>query len=100
MDIDKLIDALSNTGTLQSIQKKRITTSELPATLYIKLLIASMATKKSISACISTALETYTMRNEEKHFNEVKMLAAAAGKELEVYLAEQIAARLTEKNPG
>jgi hypothetical protein len=40
------------------------------------------------------------MRNEEKHFNEVKMLAAAAGKELEVYLAEQIAARLTEKNPG
>ncbi|PMB04256.1 hypothetical protein CEN49_21190 [Fischerella thermalis CCMEE 5273] len=51
------------------------------------------------SACISTALETYTMRNQEKHFNEVKMQAAAAGKELEVYLAEQIAARLTEKNP-
>jgi len=39
------------------------------------------------------------MRNQEKHFNEVKMQAAAAGKELEVYLAEQIAARLTEKNP-
>ncbi|KYC42016.1 hypothetical protein WA1_18605 [Scytonema hofmannii PCC 7110] len=99
MDIDKLIEALSNAGIIQPIQKKRITTSELPATLYIKMLIASMATKKSLSACISTAMETYTIRNEEKHFNEIKMQAAATGKELEAYLAEQIAAKLAEKNP-
>ncbi|NEQ23788.1 MAG: hypothetical protein F6K28_32535, partial [Microcoleus sp. SIO2G3] len=59
----------------------------------------SLATKNGLSSCISTALETYTMRNEEKHLNEIKMQAAAAGKEIEVYLAEQIAARLTEKNP-
>ncbi|MBO3464142.1 MAG: hypothetical protein KME33_38840, partial [Aetokthonos hydrillicola CCALA 1050] len=63
MNIDKLIEELSNAGILEVIQKKRMTTSELPASLYIKLLIASIATKKGASNCISTALETYCMRN-------------------------------------
>ncbi|MDR9893266.1 hypothetical protein G7B40_001525 [Aetokthonos hydrillicola Thurmond2011] len=100
MNIDKLIEELSNAGILEVIQKKRMTTSELPASLYIKLLIASIATKKGASNCISTALETYCMRNEEKHLNEIKLQAAAAGKELEVYLVEAIATRLKSKDEG
>ena len=99
MDIDRLVEELSNAGILETVQKKRITTSELPASLYIKLLIASLATKKGASNCVSTALETYCMRNSEKHLDEIKLQAAAAGKELEVYLAEAIAARI-KSNTG
>jgi hypothetical protein len=98
MDIEKLIEALKAKSILQPIQTKRITTTELPAHLYIRLIIASMATKKSSTACLSTAIETYCMRNEEKHLNEIRLQAAAAGKEIEEYLAEEIAQRLQSKS--
>ncbi|BDA74416.1 hypothetical protein CAL7716_085820 [Calothrix sp. PCC 7716] len=94
IDIDKLIEALVNAGVLNEIQSKRLSTTELPAQLYLRLVIASMATKKSITNCASTALETYTMKNEEKHMTEIKLQAAAAEMPVEEYLAAEIARRL------
>ncbi|MBW4668403.1 MAG: hypothetical protein KME60_13495 [Cyanomargarita calcarea GSE-NOS-MK-12-04C] len=94
MDIDKLIEALQSVGGLEEIQSKRISTTELPAQLYLRMVIASLATKKSITNCTSTALETYTIRNEEKHLAEIKLQAAAAGMGIEDYLADALAKRL------
>lgn len=97
MDIEKLIEYLVEAGILVEIQNKRITSTELPAQLYLRLQIASLATKKSATACLSTALETYCMRNEIKHLDEIRLQAAATGKGVEEYLAEAIAARLSKK---
>jgi hypothetical protein len=94
IDIDKLIDALNEVSALQAVQNKKIYTNEIPAQLYIRMVIASLATKKSITNCMSTALETYTMRNEEKHYSELKLQAAAAEMEVETYLAQELAKRL------
>lgn len=94
MDIDKLIEALRKEGVLGDVQVKRLTTTELPAQLYVRLIVASLATKKSIGAIMGTALETYTMRNADKHLDEIKLQAAAASMELEEYLADAIARRL------
>ncbi|MFN6474363.1 MAG: hypothetical protein RMY36_032420 [Nostoc sp. SerVER01] len=98
MDIDKLIEALKQRGIINEIIDKRPGVPKLPAHLYVRLIIASMATRKDISACISTALETYTMRNGDKHLDEVKIQAAAADKELEEYLVDEIAQRLQKKS--
>lgn len=94
IDVDKLIEAFKETGGLAEIQNKRIYTTELPSQLYLRMVIASLATKKSVTNCTSTALETYTMRNEEKHMAEIKLQAAAAGMVVEEYLADAIAKRL------
>lgn len=94
IDIDKLIQALQETGGLQEIQSKRLSTTELPAQLYLRMVIASLATKKSVTNCMGTALETYTIRNEDKHMAEIKLQAAAAGMAIEEYLADAIAKRL------
>lgn len=94
VDVDKLIEALKQRGIINEIIDKRPGVPKLPAQLYVRLIMASMATNKDMSACISTALETYTMRNADKHLDEIKIQAAAANKELEEYLAEIIAARL------
>ncbi|MBW4677688.1 MAG: hypothetical protein KME52_27920 [Desmonostoc geniculatum HA4340-LM1] len=97
MDIDKLIEALKQRGIIKEIIDKRPGVPKLPAQLYVRLIVASLATRKDISACISTALETYTMRNADKHFDEIKIQAAAAGIEPEEYLADEIVQRL-QKN--
>ncbi|MCC2692867.1 hypothetical protein [Nodularia sp. LEGE 04288] len=97
MDIDKLIQALQERGVISEIIDKRPGVPKLPAQLYVQLIVASLATRKDISACISTALETYVMRNADKHLNEIKYQAAAADKELEQYLADAIASRLQNK---
>lgn len=94
IDIDKLIEALQKTGVLSEIQSKRLSTTELPAQVYLRMVIASMATKKSVTNCLSTAMETYTMRNEEKHMTEIKLQAAAEGITIEEYLAAELARRL------
>jgi len=98
VDIDKLIEVLKQRGIITEIIDKRPGVPKLPAQLYLRLVIASLATRKDISACISTALETYTMRNAEKHLDEIKIQAAAVDKEPEEYLADAIAARLGKKS--
>lgn len=98
VDTDKLIEALKERGIINEIIDKRPGVSKLPALLYLRLTIASLATRKDISACISTALETYTMRNADKHLDEIKIQAAAAGKEIEEYLADAIAAKLKKSD--
>ncbi len=99
MDIDKLIEELKKQGIIKDVIDKRPGVPKLPAQLYIRLIMASIATNKDMSACISTALETYTIRNADKHLDEIKIKAAAADKELEKYLVEAIAARLQNKYP-
>jgi hypothetical protein len=94
MDIDKLIELLKGKGLLDKLQGKRLTTQEMPGTLYIKLIMASEATRKPLNGCISTALETYTMRNEEKHLSECRMRAAAEGLGLEEWLMSVIEKRV------
>lgn len=93
MDIDKLIEALQQNQVLNATQSKRLTTTELPARVYIGLIVASLATKKSITNCLSTAIETYLIRNKEKHLEEIKLQASAQGISVEEYLARVIAAR-------
>jgi predicted DNA binding CopG/RHH family protein len=88
LDIEKLTELLKEYDLLEKIQGKRLTTQETPGILYIKLVLASEATRKPLSACISTALETYTMRNEEKHLDECRLKAAAEGLPLEEWLAK------------
>lgn len=87
MDIDKLIEELERLDLLRKIQDKRFQTTEVPARLFLKMFMASLATRKSLNNCISTALETYTMRNSEKHLEEIKLQAANAGMEIEAYVA-------------
>lgn len=94
MDIDKLIELLKERGVISQILDKRPGVPKLPAQLYLRLVIASLATKKDISACISTALETYTMRNADKHLDEIKIQSAAADMTVEEYLVDAIAQRL------
>jgi hypothetical protein len=94
MNIDRLIELLKEKGLFQKLSGKRLTTQELPISVYIRLMIASEATKKPLNGCIATALETYCMRNEEKHFNECKLRAAAEDKELEEWVVEAISLRL------
>lgn len=81
------------------LQKKRITTSSLPMTTYIDLTKASIATGESLGAIVRIAIDEYCDLYFQEHLTEMRIQAAAAGKELEVYLAEQITATLTEKNP-
>jgi hypothetical protein len=95
MDIDKLIEALKQEGILEEIQSKRLTTTELPARVYVGLTIASLATKKSVTNCLSTAIETYLIRNKEKHFEEIKLQAAAQDVSVEEYLVRVIATRIS-----
>lgn len=95
-NIDKLIEALKFRDCLEKVVGKRPGVPRLPAQLYLRLMVASIATEKDIATCISTALEVYTMKNQEKHFDEIKIKAAAAGKTLEDYLADEIADRLSK----
>jgi hypothetical protein len=97
VNIDKLIQALKERGVISEIIDKRPGVPKLPAQLYVQMIIASLATKKDISACISSAIETYVTQNADKHFKEIKYQAAAADKELEQYLADAIASRLQGK---
>lgn len=94
MNIEKLIEELIKQGVIKDVVDKRPGVPKLPAQLYIRLIMASLATNKDMSACISTALETYTMRNAEKHLDEIKIQAAAAGETVEEYLSKAIATRL------
>ncbi|MCC5636289.1 GIY-YIG nuclease family protein [Nostoc sp. CHAB 5844] len=94
LNFDKLIKGFKEHKVLDALIDKRPGVPKLPAQLYLRLVIASLAAKKDISACISTALETYTMRNEEKHLNEIKIQAAAADVTVEEYLVDAIAQRL------
>ncbi|MBW4598973.1 MAG: hypothetical protein KME29_04995 [Calothrix sp. FI2-JRJ7] len=93
-NLDKLIESLKFRDALDKIIDKRPGVSRLPAQLYLRLIVASIATNKDISGVISTALETYAMRNEQKHFDEIKIKAAAAGMELEEFLAEEVVRRI------
>ncbi|MEJ1932141.1 hypothetical protein WDZ92_18040, partial [Nostoc sp. NIES-2111] len=90
MDVEKLIEELNNAGILEEIQHKRVTTSEMPATLYVGLMAASISSKKNLSNVIATALENYVTTNQQKHFDELQLQAAGAGKTLEQYLVEEI----------
>lgn len=94
IDIDKLIELLNHQGLLDKIQGKRLTTQEIPGSLYIKLVAASEATRKPLNGCIATALETYCIRNEDKHLSECKMRAAAEGLSVEEWLANTIKKRI------
>lgn len=89
-NLSKLIEALKFRDVLDKVIDKRLGMPRLPAQLYLRLIVASIATNKEISNCVSTALETYCIRNEEKHFDEIKIKAAAAGVELEEFLAEEV----------
>ncbi|NDJ26068.1 hypothetical protein GS682_31715 [Nostoc sp. B(2019)] len=97
MDIDKLIQALQKRGVINEIIDKRPGVPKLPAQLYVQLIIASLATKKDISACINVALESYVIQNADKHLDEIKFQAAAANQEVEQYLADAIASRFQGK---
>ena len=94
MDVDKLIELLQEKKMLNKIIGKRPGVPKLPAQLYLRLVLASVATEKDMSACISTALETYTMRNFDKHFAELKIKAAAIGKTPEEFLIDIVCERL------
>lgn len=97
MNLDKLIELLKERGVISQILDKRPGVPKLPAQLYLRLVIASLATRKDIGACISTALETYTMRNADKHLDEIKIQAAAADMTVEEYLVDAIAQRIQKK---
>lgn len=94
MDIEQLIEKLSNKNLIRLVGTKRLTSQELPAILYIRMLIASFATKKSIGNCIATALETYCIRNHDKHMDEMKLQAAAKNISVEDYVAELIQSKI------
>ncbi len=96
MDIDKLIEILKQRGVVAEIIDKRPGVPKLPAQLYLRLIIASLATRKDISSCISTALETYAIRNAEKHLDEIKIQASAVNKEVEEYLVDAIVDRINK----
>ncbi|BCL39817.1 hypothetical protein NSMS1_62640 (plasmid) [Nostoc sp. MS1] len=98
VDVEHLIEQLNRAGILEEIQRKRVTTSEMPATLYISLMAASIATKKNLSTVIACAVESYITSNQQKHFDELQLQAAGAGKTLEQYLVEEIVKRLKTKN--
>ena len=97
-DIEELIKQLQDKGVLDKIVGKRPGVPKLPAQLYLRLIVASIATEKDMSACISTALETYTMRNENKHFDEIRLKAAACGKTVEEFIAWEVGERLNKRN--
>ncbi|NES17909.1 MAG: hypothetical protein F6K41_03055 [Symploca sp. SIO3E6] len=94
MDFDKLINCLSEKGILKELDGKRMTTNEMPSLLYLRLIIAGLATNKSRTNCMMTALETYTMRNAEKHLSECKLKAKIDGMELEEWLCDRISKQL------
>jgi hypothetical protein len=93
-NIDKLLQILQEKGLLERLSNKRINSPFLPATLYMKLLMAAIATNKPLSSVLSTALETYVMRNEEKHLGELKAIATRSGLDLEEAIALEIEKRL------
>lgn len=93
VDWDKLIELLAEKNLLGKLQGKRPGVPKLPALLYIRLIMASLATEKEISSCITTALETYIIRNEEKHFTEIKIKAIQKGVSVEEFLSSSISDR-------
>jgi group I intron endonuclease len=94
INIDKLISFLEQSKVIRKIQDKRITTTEMPTSLYLQMAIASLARKKSITNCLLAALEFFTEEFQSEHMNEIKLQAAAAGMGIEEYLADAIAKRL------
>ena len=96
MDWDKLISLLAEQDLIKDLSDKRPGVSKLPAQLYVRLIMAAIATEKDIASCISTALETYAMRSEEKHLTEIKFKAAERGISLEEYMCEAIKERFNK----
>jgi hypothetical protein len=94
VDTDKLVEILEERGLIKEIIGKRPGVPKLTAQLYLNLLIAAEAMGTDMGARIITALETYLIRNREKHLLELKIQASAAGKNLEEYIADRITQRL------
>lgn len=94
MEYNQLIECLNKKGVLSQLKSKRMTTSEMPSLLYLRLIIAGIATQKSRTNCMMTALHTYVNRNEEKHIGECGIQAKMEGMELEQWLCEAIAKQL------
>lgn len=97
MNIDKVLERLHERGLLEKLEDKRLTTPKLPATLYLKLLIASLATGKTrggLGQTILTALHTYANRNAENHASEFLVEALKREMEVEDVIAEAIAQSL------
>lgn len=100
MDIDKLLEILQERGLLEQLSGKRLSTNEIPATTYIKLLISEIGTGKSITANLGTAIATYLARNQDNHIAECKAKALIAGKEVEEAIADLIEEKLKRRGDG
>jgi hypothetical protein len=93
-DLNKVLDILAERGLLDSLDNKRLTTSKLPITLYIKLLRSELATGKDLASNVGTALFTYANRNGENHDQEVYARALRDGVSPEEFLADFIEEKL------
>ncbi len=87
--IDKIIQTFSS-EELELLIDKRLTTAKLSLYLYLRMLLAAEATNKSLSNCIATALETYTIRQRSEHLNSLKLQAAAKNLSLDDFVIEVI----------
>jgi hypothetical protein len=96
MDMEKLLEILHERGLLQKLPDKRLTTTPLPITHYIELIISATATGKSVTANVGTAIQTYLSQNRADHLIECKAKAMSLGKSVEEFVADQIAQRLGE----
>ena len=94
MDFDKLVKGLEEKGLLEDLKERRLATSRMPATLYLKIVIASLALNKPKANILMTALHTYVNRNYENHLKECKVQAKIEGMALEEWLCEAIAKQL------
>lgn len=94
MIIENLVKVLQEQGLLEPLEGQRSTTSPLPVTTNLKLLIAEIALKKSRSAILETAIAAYLNRNERNHQVEIEALAAIADVSAEEYVAKFIEERV------
>lgn len=97
-DINKVLEILAEKGLLDTLSDKRLTTSKLPITLYVKLMRSELATGKDLASNVGTALLTYTDRNGDKHDQEVYARALSEGVSPEELLANFIEEKLRKAN--
>lgn len=96
MDFTKIIRELDLKGLIAKFNNKRILTPKLTITTRLKLYRASIATNKPVSAVIATAIETYLLRNEEKHQSEIEVIATIRGCDVEDVITDEIGIRLSK----
>lgn len=97
MDIERILRSLHEQGLLSQLEDKRLTTPKLPTTLYLKLLIAAIATGKTrggLGQTIQTALHTYVNRNNGSHIGEFHVEAIKQGRDVEDIIVDAIVQHL------